>query len=194
LESGKPKVCKTVKGVIKSEMNYSLTDDDLRELTDNEIPVMIYSDLVKNGVLNVLLSNPSKACIFLVRQTKSYGHWVLIWLKTQGTEKGLYIYDSYGNTPDSNEWKKYVSEDVLKSVHQEEPYLLKELYDSGFNIYYNEYKHQSNNKENASCGRHCYIRSCFLDMDTDDYNSMITAGDLSPDEKVLELTRFILKK
>ena len=175
-------------------MDYSLTDTDIKILVDNEIPVMTYSELVENGVLNVLLSNPYHACIFLVRQSENYGHWCLIWLKKEGNEKGLYIYDSYGNTPDSNEWKKYVSEDVLKSVHQEEPYLLKELYDSGFNIYYNEYQHQSKNKNSAVCGRHCIVRSCFLDMDTDEYNDMITAGNISPDKKVLELTRFFLKK
>jgi|LauGreSuBDMM15SN_2_FD.fasta_scaffold27432_2 hypothetical protein len=175
-------------------MNYSLTDSDIREFVENDIPVMTYSELVDDGVLNVLLSSPSNACIFLVRQSETYGHWVLIWLKKEGNEKGLYIYDSYGNTPDSKEWKKYVSEDVLKSVHQEEPFLLKELYDSGFNIYYNEYKHQSNDKNVASCGRHCCVRSCFLDMDTDEYNNMITEGNLSPDKKVLELSKLILNK
>jgi len=171
-------------------MNYSLTDSDIRNLTDNEVEVCTYSELLDRGVLNVLLSKPSHACIFLVRQSKSYGHWVLIWLKTQGRERGLYIYDSYGNTPDSKEWKKYVSKDILKAVHQEEPYLLKELYDSGFNIYYNEYPHQSLSEKIATCGRHCVVRSEFLEMDTNDYDKLINQGNLSPDEKVLELTTF----
>lgn len=169
-------------------MNKSLTDKEIRELTDNEIPVMTYSDLIENGVLNVLLSTPSMACIFLIRQKIDYGHWVLIWLKTQGKEKGFYFYDSYGNEVDSKEFKKFVSESVLKEVHQDEPYLLKELYDSGFRIYFNEYPHQESKKNISSCGRHVCVRSSFLDMDTDEYDKMITAGDLTPDEKVLILT------
>ena len=169
-------------------MDVSLTDDDVRRLTDNEIPVMVYSDLIEKGVLNVLLSTPSMACIFLYRTSENYGHWLLIWLKTQGKEKGIYVFDSYGNTPDSEEYKKYVSESVLMSVHQDEPYLLKELYDSGFRIYFNEFPHQIDKKNVATCGRHCVVRSSFLDMDTDEYDKMITAGSLTPDEKVLILT------
>lgn len=172
-----------------SGLSYSLTDSDIRNLTDNQVYVCTYSELIDLGILDVLLSTPSHACIFLVRQSKSYGHWVLIWLKTQGKEKGLYIYDSYGNTPDSKEWKKYVSQDVLKSVHQEEPYLLKELYDSGFNIYYNEHPHQASDPKIATCGRHCVVRSEFLEMDTNAYDKLITQGDLTPDEKVHILTR-----
>ena len=169
-------------------MDKSLTDTEMRELTDNEIPIMTYSELVDNGVLNVLLSTPSMACIFLIRQSINYGHWVLIWLKTEGKEKGLYFYDSYGNEVDSHEYKKYVSTDVLKAVEQDEPYLLKELYDSGFRIYFNEYPHQSSSDKISTCGKHCCIRSCFLEMDTDEYNDMITKGDLTPDEKVHLLT------
>ncbi len=169
-------------------MNKSLSDGDVRELTDNEIPVMTYSDLIEKGVLNVLLSNPNMACIFLIRQKIDYGHWVLIWLKTKGKEKGFYFYDSYGNEVDSKEFKKFVSESVLKAVHQDEPYLLKELYDSGFRIYFNEYPHQESKEGIATCARHCIVRSSFLDMDTEDYNKMITEGDLTPDEKVLILT------
>jgi len=169
-------------------MDKSLTDKEVRELTDNDIPVMTYSDLVEKGVLNVLLSTPSMACIFLIRQKMDYGHWVLIWLKTLGKEKGFYFYDSYGNEVDSKEFKKYVSESVLEAVHQDEPYLLKELYDSGFRIYFNEHKHQQSKEGIATCARHCIVRSSFLDMDTEDYHKMITAGDLTPDEKVLLLT------
>jgi hypothetical protein len=172
-------------------MNKSLTDTEMRQLTDNEIPVMTYSDLVDRGPLNVLLSTPSRACIFLIRQAIDYGHWVLIWLKSEGKEKGLYFYDSYGNEVDSHEYKKYVSTDILKAVEQDEPYLLKELYDSGFRIYYNEYPHQVSKNGISTCGRHCIVRSSFLEMDTDDYNDMITAGDLTPDEKVLILTEYL---
>jgi hypothetical protein len=169
-------------------MDKSLTDTEMRELTDNKIPVMLYSELIDNGVLNVLLSTPSMACIFLIRQAMDYGHWVLIWLKVDGKEKGLYFYDSYGNEVDSKEYQKNVSSDVLKAVEQDEPYLLKELYDSGFRIYYNEYPHQKSKTNIATCGRHCIVRSAFLEMDTDDYNDMITDGDLTPDEKVLIIT------
>jgi len=169
-------------------MDKSLTDGDVRRLTDNEIPVMTYSELIDNGVLDVLLSTPSMACICLIRTALDYGHWVLIWLKTKGKEKGFYFYDSYGNEVDSNVYKKFVSTELLKQIHQDEPYLLKELYDSGFKIYFNEYPHQSSNKNVSTCGRHSVVRSSFLDMDTDEYDKMITAGSLTPDEKVLLLT------
>jgi hypothetical protein len=109
-------------------------------------------------------------------------------LKTQGKEKGFYFYDSYGNEVDSKVYKKYVSTELLKQIHQDEPYLLKELYDSGFRIYFNEHAHQSSNKNTSTCGRHACVRSSFLDMDTEDYHKMITAGSLTPDEKVVILT------
>jgi len=169
-------------------LSESLTDSDIRELTDNAITVCTYSELIDNGVLNTLLNSPSNACIFLLRASENYGHWLLIWLKTEGKEKGIYVYDPYGYDVENDIYKKNVSEELLLDLHQDKPYLLKELYDSGFRIYFNEYKHQKDNKDIATCGKHCVIRSHFLEMDTDDYDKMITKGKLTPDEKVVLLT------
>jgi hypothetical protein len=170
-------------------MNYSLTDEDIRDLTDYEVPVLTYSELIDRGVLDSLLESPSHCIIFLVRQNQTYGHWVCLFLKLKGSEKGIHLYDSYGNVPDSKEWKKNVSDQLLVDLHQDEPYLLKELYDTGYNIFYNEYQHQDRKNNIATCGRHAVCRSCFTDLDTDQYNNMITSKGISPDELVLELTQ-----
>jgi len=169
-------------------MERSLTDTEMRQMLGSEIPVMIYSDLINNGVLNTLLDSPEHCVVFLVRQAETSGHWCVCFLKTKGKEIGIHIYDSYGNPPDGEEWKKHVSLEILKQVQQEEPYLLTDLYNSGYKIYFNQYRHQSKDPRNQSCGRHCITRCSFLDLDTDEYNKMITSKGVSPDNVVFAMT------
>jgi hypothetical protein len=169
-------------------MDKSLTDEDIIKMTNNEIPVMSYSDLINTGLMNVLRESPSKAVIFLVRQREDYGHWCLCFLKTSGNEQGLHCYDSYGNVPDSKNWKRGLTKKTLTQLHQENPYLLRELYNSGKAIYFNEFHHQSEDPSISTCGRHVVCRSCFMDLDTDEYNDMITSQGISPDELVVKLT------
>ena len=59
--------------------------------------------------------------------------------RDKGKEKGIHIFDSYGNTPDCKEWKQGINAKLLEELGQEKPYLLEQLYDSGFDMYYNEY-------------------------------------------------------
>jgi hypothetical protein len=117
-----------------------------------------------------------------------------IFLKDKGKEKGIHIFDSYGNTPDCKEWKQGINAKLLEELGQEKPYLLEQLYDSGFDMYYNEYQFQDLSKNVSSCGRHCCCRSYFTDLDTDEYYNMINRiiDDVpfinNPDEVVLTLT------
>jgi len=169
-------------------MNYSLTDTDLKRIVGDNIPIMPYSSLIDSGVLNVLMSSPEHCCIFLVRQSENVGHWCLCFLKTKGSETGIHIYDPYGNPPDGEDWSKRVAYNVLEQLHQEKPYLLKDLYNSGYKVYFNEFQHQSRDPSIFTCGRHCCTRASFLDLDTKQYNKMITGHGISPDELVCEMT------
>jgi hypothetical protein len=173
-------------------MNYSLTDTDIKQIVGDGIQVIPYSELIEKGVINVLMTSPEHCCIFLVRQTENVGHWCLCFLKTKGNEIGIHVYDPYGNPPDGEDWTKRVANNVLEQLHQEKPYLLKELYNSGYKIYFNEFKHQSRNSSIQTCGRHCCVRSSFLDLDTNQYNKMITGHGVSPDKLVCELTNCFL--
>ena len=173
-------------------MNVSLTDTQIRNLLNNEVPVMTYSDLIKKGVMNVLRNSPSKAVVFLVRSGLSYGHWCLCFLKTNGKEQGIHCYDSYGNIPDGKAWKQGLTKKTLKQLDQENPYLISELYNTGKPIYFNEYHHQANDG-NSCCGRHVICRACFLDLDTDEYNNLITSKGMSPDKFVVKITHPFLK-
>jgi hypothetical protein len=177
-------------------MNYSLTDTDIKRIVGDHVPVIPYSELIKNGVLNVLMSCPDHCCIFLVRQSEHVGHWCLCFLKTKGSEIGIHIYDPYGNPPDGDDWTKRVANNVLHQLHQEKPYLLKELYNSGYKIYFNEYEHQNRDDSIQTCGRHCCVRASFLDLDTNQYNKQLNMiakkNGLSTDELVCELTNSFL--
>jgi hypothetical protein len=175
-------------------MEYSLSDSDIRNLTDNNVSVLTYSEVIENGLIKSLLESPSKCIIMLVRQQPTYGHWICIFIKENGKEKGIHIVDSYGNTPDSKQWKKGINDTVLEELGQEKPYLLEQLYNSGFDMYYNEYALQDLDKNVNSCGRHAVCRSYFTDLDTDEYYNMINRiiDDIpfinTPDEVVLTLT------
>jgi hypothetical protein len=171
-------------------LNHSLSDTEIRKLTDNST-VVLYNGI--GNILETLHNSPNNTLICLVRQTQTYGHWICIFLKTEGSEQGIHVYDSYGNEPDSKKWFKNINAQTLQELGEDKHQLLQLLYETTLPIYFNEYKHQSSCKTSngepiQTCGFHCVMRATFNDLDTNEYNQLIKKKcaelHLTPDELV----------
>ena len=174
-------------------INKSLTDGEIRYLTDNNSYVGIYSDFIKkvkkNGIVNFLKQYES--AIVLVRQKKTYGHWICIFLKNEEPEQGIHVYDSYGNLPDASDWYNNISRSMLKTLGEDKANLSLMLLKANVPIFYNEYQHQKDRDIDGSvittCGFHTVIRTTFNDLDTNQYNKFITSHLQDPDHFVISL-------
>ena len=59
-------------------LNHSLSDTEIRKLTDNST-VVLYNGI--GNILQTLHNSPNNTIICLVRQTEKYGHWICIFFK-----------------------------------------------------------------------------------------------------------------
>jgi len=180
----------------QSLLNHSLSDTEIRKLTDNST-IVLYSD-IRNNILDNLHKSPNNTIICLVRQTEKYGHWICIFFKSEGSEQGIHVYDSYGNEPDSKKWFKGLSKQTLQELGEDKHQLLQSLYKTTLPIYFNEYKHQSekrtaNGEQIQTCGFHSVMRATFNDLDTNEYNQLIKKKcaelQLTPDELVVSILK-----
>jgi len=177
-------------------INKSLTDGEIRYLTDNEVYVGVYSDFIKKakkkrGIIEFLMDYPQKTAIVLVRQKKTYGHWISIFLKVEEPEQGIHVYDSYGNLPDASDWYNNINRSMLKTLGEDQANLSLMLLKANCPIYFNEYQHQKDIDIDGStittCGFHAVIRAIFNDLDTNQYNKFITSHGEDPDHFVVSL-------
>lgn len=140
------------------------SDKDIKNLLDDDVTILRYSDLSKFNTVDELLGNKSCACILYMTKN-NYGHWTAL-IKNTGGEICYEIFDSYGIFPDdelkfidekykleSNQFKKHLTL-LLSKVSRKIP------------IYYNKYELQSKKKiydggSINTCGRWCAFR-CFL--------------------------------
>lgn len=173
-------------------ISYSLTDSDIKNSfeDDSDVGVFTYDELIKKikklGFVKLLNSFREKAIIFLIRQTPKYGHWVAVFLKNSGSEKGIHIFDSYGNKPDAEAWYNGISKSMRERMGEDAPYLLKELLKTDEALYFNDVKYQGNSDKITTCGKWAVVRVMCSYMTCSQFEKFINKNTIhqTPDEFV----------
>ncbi|MFY8213250.1 MAG: hypothetical protein ACOVKJ_02230 [Flavobacterium sp.] len=160
-------------------MEESLSDSQIKDYFHGKVPVMLYTELCAKP-LRYTLNTETKSVIFLLRDSKDYGHWCAIFLKNAGKEQGIHIFDSYGNYPDCNQWKH--KED--KMLEQYGNLLCKRLYDENVPVYFNHHVYQNNSPIIATCGRHCIMRILKKNLATEEYYNFMNSLGHDYDQSV----------
>jgi hypothetical protein len=70
-------------------------------------------------------------------------------------------FDSYGDKPEAQ--RKWISQEKLEELGEEEPYLFNLLKESGKKVYYNTYPYQTDRNDINTCGRWCVARLIMKD-------------------------------
>ena len=102
-------------------------------------------------------------------------------------------FNSYGGIPDNS--LEYINNNFAKKSNQDYPYLAKLMYDSPYNLSFNEYKFQGKKPNIKTCARHAALRILFKNIPLDNYYKLFkrTAKkfNISFDELVTLLTMYI---
>jgi hypothetical protein len=130
------------------------------------VPFVLYPDLQKYKDLDDLLGEKG-AVVVLYETQKNSGHWTLVFRQGKTVE----FFDSYNYKPDGE--FKFVPDDFRKINDMVFPQLTKMLYDSGYEIHYNNFKLQSNGRNIATCGRHVITRLRYKDLDINKFYKML---------------------
>jgi hypothetical protein len=168
--------------VIASSENYSLSDSDLLNLTDNKVKVLSYSDLENYDTIDQVLE-PFGAVIILYQKTKTSGHWSSIIKQNNNI---IEIFDSLGVALDH----ELEFSDYNKQRHSgiAVPHLTNLLNKSRYEVEVNMSQIQKDNAHINTCGRWAGLRVRFRDIPMKKFIDMFKNGKNDPDYMVTALT------
>lgn len=165
-------------------MDYSLSDKDISDLLGGRVKILTHDKIKRYNDIENLLGKYNK-CIILYRNTYNYGHWCCIFKNSYG----INFFDSYGNKPDSI--LKFLPNNILKSLQQDHDNLIKLMYNSRYNIYFNQYKLQKLAPDINTCGKWCVFRLLCSELNENEFKNLFNRSKFSKDELINEIINFI---
>lgn len=126
---------------------YSLSSRDIQDLLPG-VDVKLYGELSDVRRLDELFENPWNATVLLYETSEGYGHWVCV---LRRGKRVVECFDSYGYVPDDQ--LGFIPATFRRKSEQDYPHLTKLLYESGYNVHYNDHPLQSHRKGVNTCGR-----------------------------------------
>lgn len=184
-----------MKRKIKKLKAIALSDSDVMKLVEHKARVLTYGMLREYSTLDEVLGKHN--AIFLLYETKpDYGHWTAVFRRTD--ENGqltntIEFFDPYGIFPDNElEW---VPDNFKEISGQNYPMLSALLYESPYNLTYNDHKFQKHGEGINTCGRWSALRIVFKDIPLEMFADKFLHknGEWTSDEIVSILTSQDLK-
>lgn len=152
---------------IKDYENIALSNFDILNLLNNKCNIVLYPEMYKYKSIDQLI-NPYNCCIILYEAKENYGHWCAL-IKTNKNE--IEFFDPYGGDPDNS--LDHISKQFKKSSNQFFPYLSKLMYNSPYNLNYNEFQFQKKDSDIKTCGRHSVVRCLCKNLDIYQYKELL---------------------
>lgn len=170
---------------LKKLISKSLSNYEISMLLNKKVNIVTYPELINYKTLDELLG-PNEAVIILYETKKRSGHWTLLFKLDDNTVEH---FDSYGIVPDDE--LEFIKESYRNISNQDIPYLSQLLYNSKYNIEYNEFPLQEKRKNINTCGRHVVVRLLYRDHDIYEYVNMLTNSTNNPDIFVTYFTNLM---
>jgi hypothetical protein len=184
------KMSKLYDKIIKKLRNYSFSSQDLLDMINNKANLVTYSEIANYKNIDQLLGK-HEACIILVENKPSYGHWICIF-KNPLNRKLIEVFDSYGMKPDDE--LKYVPKSFRKKNNSDYGFLSNLLLHSPYQVEYNDQKLQKWKKDISTCGRWVGLRLLFKYLPLNVFTDMMQGTQYDPDELVTLLSAYINKE
>lgn len=121
------------------------------------------------------LLKPYDNIVVLIEELKNMGHFCLLFKYYDKDENKYYIewFDPYKNYLPEDEYE-FIDKDYLKETNTGKKILCKLLYDSEYDLIYNDYEFQNKkDKKMSTCGRWVLLRYLFNDLSIDDFYKLI---------------------
>lgn len=138
--------------ILKRYVDIALSDVEVLKLVNGRANIILYPDLYKYEHIDEILE-PFGSCFLLYEAKPNYGHWCCL---NKLDENTIEYFDPYGKFVDDTLYN--IPMNFRKISNQYYPHLTWLLYNSGYNIDYNEYPFQKHEKDIKTCGRWCAMR------------------------------------
>jgi hypothetical protein len=184
-----------IKQILNKYADIALSDKEVLKLINGRANLILYPDLHKYTSIDQILE-PYGACILLYEAKPRYGHWCCIF---KVNDRLLEYFNPYGGFHEGfpDESLEYIPMDFRLKSHQYYPYLSMLMYNSPYQLSYNEYPFQKHNQNIKTCGRWCAIRIVFKNYSLNEFSDLIKflkkKLNINSDQLVTLLTMYINK-
>lgn len=162
----------SIDAIVKNSENYSLSDTEILNLTDNQCKIISYQDLENYNDIDEVLG-PFGATVILYQQKQKVGHWTVL-IKHSNTL--LEIFDSLGLGLDKElEFSEYNKE---RHGGRAIPHLSILIENSKYKIESNSVQLQKDSKDINTCGKWCAIRVKFREKRLKDFVEMFKSSKI----------------
>ena len=162
----------SIDAIVKNSENYSLSDTEILNLTDNQCKIISYQDLENYNDIDEVLT-PFGATVILYQQKQKVGHWTVL-IKHSNTL--LEIFDSLGLGLDKElEFSEYNKE---RHGGRAIPHLSILIENSKYKIESNSVQLQKDSKDINTCGKWCAIRVKFREKRLKDFVEMFKSSKI----------------
>lgn len=153
--------------LIQNAESILLTDADIRRLTNDELKIMMYEELLNYNTIDEVFGNYNGICLLYENSSANSGHWTLLYKLNQTT---LYFFDSYSFQLDSEiKWSKYLVKKGFKTY----PALTVLIKKSGYKLQQNQIRYQQLENGVNTCGRHIICRWNYRHLNDQQYSTFI---------------------
>lgn len=155
---------------IEKLINVPLTDDEINRMLHEKTNIILYRDIHKYNCIDDML-DPYNCCVILLEREPNYGHWVAVTKHNNDIE----FFNSYGSSmaPYPDDSLLLIDDEFRKKSFQDYPYLSELLYNSQYELFYNEFQFQKKEDGIKTCGRHCVIRCILKDLNIYEYKKFL---------------------
>ena len=169
--------------LIKQVYVNDLNLQDVKLLTREKVPVILYDNLTINDDILNLLSKDGRALLLFPTGLGADGHWISILFNSN--TRVLEHWDSYALT--------VIQEITYSRNPKVEQNILGKLYQKaqqqhGITIVYNTYRMQKMANNVNTCGRHSCVRLRFHYLNMHQYAKLMLGQTMSPDWIVSAIT------
>jgi hypothetical protein len=161
-------------------VDIALSKSDLLKMFDGRLNIYVYNEIKKFNTIDELLGMYGRA-IILYNWEPGWGHWVSISKLDNGD---IDFFDSFSSKPDHE--LKDIPKQFKMENGMEYPYLTKLLYESPYQIEYNDKVIQ--HKDSCCCGRYCAIRLSCPNLTIDEFNKLWSKDKKKNDLLSVKLT------
>ena len=169
-------------------MDQPLTTGDIKRAFDGKINVYSYDELKKFKTIDEVLAPYGRAVILYFWEVDpgKRGHWTCVFKTPRNT---IEMFDSFGSNQKGKQFERPLYE-IPKSFRnrndEDYPYLTRLLYESPYEIEYNEKPLQD--IETSVCGRYCIARMALADMPIEKFQQIFNKKPVENDKLVVKLT------
>jgi|SRR5580693_8213995 hypothetical protein len=161
--------------IVRKYEQIPLSDKNVLDLVDRKANLIVYPNLVHYKTLDQMLE-PYGACFLLFESKPNFGHWCCIFKVDDETVEFFNPYggDEHGYPDDC---LNFIAAPFRKKSNQDHTYLSALMYNSPYELTYNEYKFQKHGHNINTCGRWCAIRLIFRFLTLDEFSNIFKRDD-----------------